>query len=177
MNRNSSVFDFSAACCPSVSISELFPVISGRLSGGPLYDPSSFSFLPCSPILVRAILALCECPTLPSKGLSPHAPEHVTPPTSFLELQSSGSPQPLSVEVMSFWSPWALVLLPLLALMKPWPGGCPHRARLSCVLKSLVCRSWLLARWGGGPLSFSHYSLLSSGYYTESSGLLDSHNF
>lgn len=86
MNRNSSVFDFSAACCPSVSISELFPVISGRLSGGPLYDPSSFSFLPCSPILVRAILALCECPTLPSKGLSPHAPEHVTPPTISVQL-------------------------------------------------------------------------------------------
>lgn len=87
VNRNSNVFDFSATCCPSVPTSELFPVISGKLSGGPLYDPSSFSFsLPCSPTLVCAVPALCKCPTPPTKGLSPHAPEHVTPPTISVQL-------------------------------------------------------------------------------------------
>lgn len=59
----------------------------GNSLGGPLYDPSSFSFsLPCSPTLVCAVPALCKCPTPPTKGLSPHAPEHVTPPTISVQL-------------------------------------------------------------------------------------------
>ena len=33
--------------------------------------------------------ALCECPTLPTKGLSPYAPEHVTPLT--ISVQLSGA--------------------------------------------------------------------------------------
>ena len=132
--------------CYSISFSELFMAVPGRLSGVLSYVPSSFSSLLLCPVYWNVSPGL-SVHTLPSRAkvLSPCAPEHVTPPPTVGVVSGSFRAVGALHPIATFSGGHVLLELPGIKYFYLYWLHCSRGLRAALAEPS-VCRCWFLVK-------------------------------